>query len=155
MQEGLQCRSKQLGVASKFSEDDPRSALAAFYRAFNARDLETMEQLWLGGDEPSMSNPLGGIACGWNEIAALYRRLFEGEARVRVEFDDFQIAGIGNGFVGRERGTFDRCGETFDLAIRTSRLFRWEPGSWRQLHHHGSMDDPSLLERYQQAVRQG
>jgi hypothetical protein len=40
-----------------------------------------------------------------------------------------------------------------DLAIRTTRIFRRVDGCWRQVHHHGSMDDPALLETYQRVVR--
>jgi len=139
----------------QFAANDPRSALSAFYRAFNARDLRLMEQVWLPGDEPSMSNPLGGIARGWPEIRAVYERLFEGDARVQVQFHDFRISPVDEGFVavGRERGTFERGNVRFDLAIRTSRLFRRTAEGWRQLHHHGSIDDPELLGRYQQSVR--
>jgi hypothetical protein len=41
------------------------------------------------------------------------------------------------------------------LAIRTSRFFQYfgpELG-WRQVHHHGSIDDAEALDRYQRAVR--
>ncbi|MEK7717119.1 MAG: nuclear transport factor 2 family protein [Pseudomonadota bacterium] len=55
--------------------------------------------------------------------------------------------------VGRERGYFERDGKRLDLAIRTSRVFRKLDGRWQQVHHHGSMEDPTLLERYQKAVR--
>ena len=138
-----------------YAADDPRSALSAFYRAFNGRDLGLMERVWLPGDEPSMSNPLGGIARGWSEIRALYQRLFEGDARVQVQFHDYRISPVGDGFVAveRERGSFAKRDVRFDLAIRTSRLFRQTPEGWRQLHHHGSIDDAQLLSRYQQSVR--
>jgi hypothetical protein len=54
--------------------------------------------------------------------------------------------------VGRERGHF-RCGDTeLTLAIRTSRIFKKCEGRWRQVHHHGSIEDPELLARYQSAV---
>jgi predicted glycosyltransferase involved in capsule biosynthesis len=39
-----------------------------------------------------------------------------------------------------------------DLKIRTSRLFQLIGGRWRQFHHHGSVEDPELLARYQAAV---
>ena len=56
--------------------------------------------------------------------------------------------------VGRERGRFSRNGKTLDLAIRTTRIFRKaDDGNWRQVHHHGSIEDPQLLAEYQQAVR--
>lgn len=57
-------------------------------------------------------------------------------------------------FNGRERGTLTAAdGKTLDLRIRTSRIFRRDSdGQWRQVHHHGSMDDPELLRAYQSAV---
>ena len=138
-----------------FDPSDPRSALSAFYLAFNQRDLIAMGHIWLAGDEPSMSNPVGGIARGWAEISAVYQRIFSGEARVSVTFHDYSIHEFDGGFVavGRERGTLVRTGLRLDLAFRTTRLFRSLGGGWRQLHHHGSVDDPALLERYQLAVR--
>ena len=55
--------------------------------------------------------------------------------------------------VGRERGEF--ClGETrVELAIRTSRIYQLIDGAWKQVHHHGSIDNPDLLAEYQSAVK--
>ena len=138
-----------------FRSSDPRSALAAFYRAFNGRDLTAMSHIWLGGSEPSMSNPVGGIARGWTEISSVYQRIFAGEARVEVAFHDYSIHELGDGFlaVGRERGVLVRPGVRLELAFRTTRIFRAMEDGWRQLHHHGSIDDLILFERYRCAVR--
>jgi hypothetical protein len=75
--------------------------------------------------------------------------------RVNVEFHDYTLHVIGDVFyaVGRERGKLVSPTVTLDLAIRTSRLFRRNDGIWRQLHHHGSIDSPQLLDAYQKAVR--
>jgi len=137
-----------------FDRADPRSALSAFYLAFNQRDLAAMSRVWLAGDEPSMSNPVGGIARGWSEISAIYERIFSGDARVQVEFHDYSIHELGGGFVavGRERGTLVRGEMRLELAFRTSRVFRADRDEWRQLHHHGSIDVPASLDRYQSAV---
>lgn len=139
----------------RFATSDPRSALAAFYRAFNRRDLSAMSRIWLAGEEPSMSNPVGGIARGWSEISAVYQRIFTGEARVEVAFHDYSIHELEGGFlaVGRERGVLVRPGVRLELAFRTTRIFRRLADGWRQLHHHGSIDDPLLFERYRSAVR--
>lgn len=61
----------------------PERALSDFYRAFNDRDLGAMAENWSQSDEASMDNPLGGIKRGWEEIRAVYERLFGGPARVR------------------------------------------------------------------------
>ena len=51
-----------------------------------------------------------------------------------------------------ESGEFRTVGTLIGLAIRTSRIFRLMDGRWQQVHHHGSIDDPDLLSRYQRAV---
>lgn len=132
----------------------PLAALGHFYRAFNGRDMASMRDNWSQSDDVAMSNPLGGIRRGWTEIAGVYERLFTGTARVYVEFYDYTLHETTDLFyaVGRERGYFERSGERLTLAIRTSRIFRRINGVWRQVHHHGSIDDPELLARYQRAV---
>lgn len=133
----------------------PIKALSNFYAAFNNRDLAKMEQNWAQTEEAVMDNPVGGIKRGWTEIKAVYERIFNGAARVRVEFYDYTLHESGEMFfvAGRERGEF-RTGETaVKLAIRTSRIYRMIDGEWRQIHHHGSIEDAELLAQYQQAVK--
>lgn len=133
----------------------PEEALAQFYRAFNGRDLALMEHNWESSDEAAMDNPLGGILRGWTEIRSVYERLFCGRARVRVEFFDYTLYVFDTMFfaVGRERGRLEVDEEILDLAIRTTRVFRFTGGRWRQIHHHGSIDQPGMLAAYQAAVK--
>lgn len=130
-------------------------ALNTFYRAFNQRDLSAMEQSWWNDDAASMSNPLGGIARGWPAIRAVYARIFDGKARVQVAFHDYTLHEAGELFyaVGRERGTLVNGDTRLAVAIRTTRLFRRIDGAWKQVHHHGSFEDPQLLAAYREAVR--
>jgi ketosteroid isomerase-like protein len=133
----------------------PLGALSEFYRAFNGRDLALMSRNWLSTDEASMDNPLGDIKRGWHEISQVYQRVFSGAATVTVEFFDYTLHETSDTFlaVGRERGTLASRDATLELKIRTSRWFKRVNGRWRQLHHHGSMEDADLLARYQAAVR--
>lgn len=143
------------GSESKKGLADPMRALIEFYDAFNNRDLDKMSKNWAQTDEIAMDNPLGGIKRGWDEIRAVYERIFTGPAKVYVEFYDYTIYETKEIFyvVGRERGEF-RIGDTVvSLAIRTSRIFRLIYEKWYQVHHHGSIDDPELLARYQSAVK--
>lgn len=129
-------------------------ALIEFYRAFNARDLEALERNWASGQAPSMDNPIGGIRRGWDDIRAGYQRLFDGPARVRVEFYDYTRQ-EGDGwalFVGRERGLCVVGEQDLRLAIRTTRWFIHTDGRWRQLHHHGSIEFGQLLVDYQSLI---
>ena len=133
---------------------DPEQALAQFYYAFNQCDLKEMSQNWLQSDEIAMDNPLGGIKRGWHDIKSVYNAIFSGPAEVYVEYYDYSIHEGSDVFyaVGRERGTFSNGDKSIDLAIRTSRIFRMIDGVWKQVHHHGSIEGPKLLESYQKAV---
>jgi ketosteroid isomerase-like protein len=134
---------------------EPVQALAEFYRAFNGRDLNLMGENWAQSESIAMDNPVGGIKRGWPEVRGVYERIFQSKGRVEVEFHDYTLHEVGDVFyaVGRERGTLQAPKANLDLAIRTSRVFQRMDGRWRQVHHHGSMDDPALLGAYQQAVR--
>jgi len=143
------------GNENKESLPAPLRALSEFYDAFNSRNLQKIAENWVQTDEIVMDNPLGGVKRGWDEIKTAYERIFSGPARVYVEFYDYTIHETGELFyaVGRERGEF-RIGDTIvPLAIRTTRIFRVIEGRWRQVHHHGSIEDAELLARYQAAVK--
>lgn len=133
------------------------AALARFYQAFNGRDFALMQANWLPSPAASMANPLGGIKRGWQEIASVYQRIFAGPARVYVEFYDYSLHETPAMFVaaGRERGFLQIADTRLELAIRTSRTYVRQDGQWRQLHHHGSMDNPELLQAYQSALTPG
>ncbi|HKK01701.1 MAG TPA: nuclear transport factor 2 family protein [Desulfuromonadales bacterium] len=132
----------------------PYQALVQFYRAFNAGDPELMSENWAHSEEIAMDNPLGGIKRGWPDIEEVYKRIFNGPTKVYVEFYDYTIHETADTFydVGRERGDLRINDDEIPFAIRTSRIFRKIDGRWRQVHHHGSIDDPGLLDRYQRAV---
>lgn len=139
---------------SPVQTDDPLLlAVNAFYAAFNERNITAMEQVW--ASEGILHNPIGGIARGWSEIRKIYERLFSGRIRVRVEFIDYSVHETRDAaFVaGRERGTARRENRTLDLTIRTTRIFEKLHGPWKQIHHHGSIDDPSMLSEYQALLR--
>lgn len=130
-------------------------ALSGFYRALNGRDLDQMANNWADSPEIVMDNPVGGIKRGWGEIEAVYRKIFSRPEPFWFEFHDYSYHEANDVFfvVGRERGEYFSGGEALSMAIRTSRIFRLIDGKWRQIHHHGSIDDAALLASYQKAVR--
>lgn len=153
----------ELGRASRDRRLEARSpdrsgahaALETFYHAFNQRSLSLLEDVWAPDASVTLANPLGGVLTGITAIKALYGRVFDGPARVWVEYHDVTeyVAGGHALFVGRERGEFELGATKIVLTIRTTRYFRQLPGiGWRQVHHHGSIDDAALLAAYQQAV---
>lgn len=133
----------------------PYEALVQFYNAFNNRSIELMSSNWANSTDIAMDNPLGGIVRGWNNLKIIYERIFSGEAKVYVEYYDYTINVRGDFFyaVGRERGHFEVGKTRIKLKIRTSRIFEKINGEWKQVHHHGSIEDPELLKTYQELVR--
>jgi len=134
---------------------NPIQVLAQFYNAFNNQDFELMSQNWLQNEEIAMDNPLGGIKRGWNEIKSVYNRIFNGKAKVYVEFYDYTIIDLDGGFcaIGREKGYVQIDGQKLELVIRTSRIFKFVNGIYKQIHHHGSIESPQLLKKYQELVK--
>ena len=133
----------------------PSQALAQFYKAFNTRDLKMIDDNFAASDEVAIDNPLGGVRRGADVAHKMYEGVFKSPADVRVEFWDYTIDQVGDVFwaVGRERGTYRYGDAVKNLAIRTTRIFRLMDGRWRQVHHHGSIEDEKLLADYRNAVR--
>jgi len=132
----------------------PLAALINFYHAFNHQDMSEMSQNWAHSADVSMSNPLGGVKRGWHQIESVYRHIFGGPAEVYVEFYDFNLHETNDMFTaaGREKGHFRSQGNEIELAIRTTRVYQHIDQQWKQIHHHGSIDHPELLNNYQRAV---
>ncbi len=130
-------------------------ALSDFYQALNTRDMDLMSRNWAQTDEAVMNNPVGGIKRGWKEIKPVYELIFANSSHYWFEFYDYSYHEAGEFFyvVGRERGEYKAKTGILKLGIRTSRIFRFMNGEWRQIHHHGSIEDPDLLAKYQEAVR--
>ena len=134
-----------------------RALVESFYYAFNQRDMEVFAQVWANHELIQLNNPIGGILRGYEPISKLYRNIFTGQASVWVALDDiveFQSDAM-IVFAGRETGEFTKGGITVPLSIRTSRVVQWlgVDIGWKQIHHHGSIDDTRLLADYQAAVR--
>lgn len=136
------------------SDSSEIKALSKFYKAFNTKDVNLMEQSWLNTEEISMDNPIGGIRRGWSEIGNGYNKIFKGKATVYVEFYDFSIHKSDSMFfaTGKERGYFKTAKIEIPLSIRTTRIFVKVNDEWKQIHHHGSIDNPELLKTYQEAI---
>jgi hypothetical protein len=142
------------GAEALAGDGSALDALIDFYRAFNNHDLDALGRNWASGEAPSMDNPIGGIRRGWPSIRDGYAKLFGRPASVSVTFFDFTSQGGDDWhlFVGRENGTCRTPAVTVDLRIRTTRWFARIDGVWRQLHHHGSIEEPALLADYQRSI---
>ena len=134
----------------------PIQAIAQFYAAFNRRDDAIMADNWDAEDAVvSNDNQLGGILRSRADVLDRYSKIFKAPFEVYAEFVDYTIHEGADWFlaVGRERGTFKRDGQSFGFQTRDTRLFRRVGGRWKQVHHHGSFEDPDLMARFQEAAK--
>ena len=135
--------------------EHPINALISFYKAFNARNADETANNWAKKYAIAMSNPIGGVRRNWNAVRDAYGKIMEAEAKVYVEYHDFTFHQFNDVFYveGRERGSLDTGEVQLGLKIRTSRIYKLFDDEWKQIHHHGSMDNPELLQRYQSALK--
>jgi len=131
------------------------NAVNEFYKAFNTRDISLMKKNWLNTDDIYMANPLGGIKRGWEQLHTMYKQIFSRNAKVYVEFYDYSVIQSLDGFcvIGRERGYCEVNGQKLELAIRTSRIYKIIESEYKQVHHHGSIQSPKLLQQYQNLLK--
>ena len=134
-----------------------RALIETFYYAFNQRDIVTLSQVWVNHDLAQLYNPLGNILRGSADIMELYQLIFTGSGKVWVEFHEvveYQTSDMVV-FAGRERGEYTQAKDSLKLSIRTTRVVQWfgEQIGWKLTHHHGSIDDPGLLAKYQSRVK--
>lgn len=133
-----------------------RAALETFYRAFNAGDRELLLTLW--ADEPlvHLDDPLGRSVRGHGEIAELYRSLVRRGVLAWIQFDEILEISTNESviFVGRERGMVMTTDDIVPLRIRATHCLSWieSVSAWRWVHHHGSIEEPELMARYQRAA---
>jgi hypothetical protein len=149
--------NNRLDAASTRDVEGACAALETFYYALHHRDGAVLRDVWLDNPLVQLNNPLGGIVRGREEIVALYERIFESRAAIQVRFEDAVEYCYGDVvvFAGRERGSYRSNDADLPLEIRTTRVFAFTStlGAWRQIHHHGSIDDLATLDRYRHAVK--
>jgi len=146
----------QIENTNRYNINGALACLETFYYSFNNKDLDVFRKVWYDNDLVQLNNPLGGITRGTKAIADIYYRIFNGQAKVWVKFTDIVYYEVNDMivFAGTEIGEFSTQEEIIPLQIRTSRIFCFveEENRWFQIHHHGSIDDPELLRKYQNAV---
>ena len=154
-------RSKNPGIAGAVA------ALQTFYYALNHRDLPALTAVWADHDLVQLNNPVGGLLRSKPSVEDLYRRVFASDIGLQVTFTDAVTYAWADAvvFAGRELASYLGVGDAgaaevrpeVALTIRTTRVFGYseKAGRWLQVHHHGSIDSPTALQRYREAVQAG
>lgn len=117
----------------------PEAAEAAFYAAFEARNLDAMMAVWASGDSIACIHPLAAPLNGRAAVAAGWRSMFEAAGQFRVQVEVAHEL--------REAGQVIRIVREYLIIgheteprppILATNFFRKETDGWHMVLHHAS-----------------
>lgn len=111
----------------------------AFYRAFEARDLEAMMGVWADDDSIVCIHPMGPRLNGRAAVRQSWEQIFSADSALSFE--------VGDSVLTEDAGVSVRCvlenirhgedGAQRSLMLATN-VYRWSENGWRLCVHHAS-----------------
>lgn len=121
--------------------EDLLAANAAFYAAFEQRDLDAMSALWSHEDHVVCTHPGWPSLHGWAAVAASWFTLFQGDHPMQFILTREQARAVGDaGWVSVDENLI---AGTQAQTVAALNLFERIDGAWRVVGHHGSGIVPS------------
>jgi len=116
--------------------DAVQAANQAFYRAFEAGDIDAMSDLWEHSDRVTCVHPGWSVLRGWASVSASWVALFtQGEALQFILTDEqVSVAGDTAWVTVDENILAGRSGST----VAAINVFVRNGHGWRMVAHHGS-----------------
>lgn len=112
------------------------AANAAFYAAFEARDLDAMSDVWLHGDHVVCTHPGWAALRGWPAVAASWFALFQGDHPMQFILTNVEAVVRGDiGWVTLDENLIQ--GDQTNT-VAAANVFELVDGRWRLALHHGS-----------------
>jgi ketosteroid isomerase-like protein len=117
----------------------PQDAAVAFYRAFEAKDIDAMMAAWAEDEEIVCVHPGGPRLVGFDAVRLGWEQIFAGEARLIFRLDAIVVQET----VGMAlQSAIEQVTVGDDPAPRgtaiASNVFLRTPSGWRMLSHHAS-----------------
>ena len=126
--------------------ESPEAAEAAFYDAFERRDLDAMARVWDHETMVSCIHPGGPRLDGIDAVLESWRAIFEGGQRLR--FERAEVAQTAGDDVA-VHCLFEviRFGERFEQqgTVVATNVYRRTPGGWKMVIHHASLDPGGIV----------
>jgi len=112
------------------------AANEAFYSAFEARDIDTMSEIWAHTDNVTCTHPGWPTLRGWAAVAGAWFTLFQGDNEMQFILTNVSasVAGI-VGWVTLDENIISGAGANSAAATN---IFVLTDGEWRLVVHHGS-----------------
>ena len=116
--------------------DDVTAANDAFYRAFEAADMDAMSDVWEHSDRVTCGHPGWAVLRGWAEVSASWMTLFSGGLPLQFILTDAHVAVAGDAawVTVNENILSARAGST----VSAINVFVRARSGWTMVAHHGS-----------------
>lgn len=120
------------------------AANAAFYAAFEARDLDAMSAVWEHADRVSCVHPGWHVLRGWGAVSASWFALFGGPQHLQFILTNEDVVVDGDvAWVTVDENLLD--GEQAAATVTTINVFsRSGDGAWRMVAHHSTPVAPTV-----------
>ncbi len=139
--------------------EEVRAANAAFYAAFEARDLDAMADVWERSERASVTHPGWPRLSGWGRVAGSWDAIFRHTPFIQFVLTDERVDVAGDTAwvtldenilqaTGGEDGSDDRA-PLSGARVAATNVFVRDGGYWRMVMHHGSpvgADDEERVE---------
>jgi ketosteroid isomerase-like protein len=128
-------------------EDAVSAANAAFYGAFEARDLDAMADVWDRTDRATITHPGWPTLYGWAKVAGSWDAIFRHTPYIQFFLMNERVHVMGDvGWVTLEENILQATGaggavvqEELDAArVAAVNVFVRTEGRWRMVLHHGA-----------------
>jgi ketosteroid isomerase-like protein len=119
-----------------------QQASAEFYTSLNAMftgDAGPMREIWSHADDVTYMGPAGDFLVGWNDVRETWEEQAALKLGGKVEPYELRVT-VGTDLAFTqcyEKGSnLDAEGNTVQVSIRATNLFRKENGAWKMIGHH-------------------
>jgi len=114
-----------------------RAANAAFYAAFESRDLDAMSRIWEHSDRIVCTHPGWASLRGWGQVAASFFALFQNSQHLQfiLTKEGSEVAG-GVAWVSVDENILEGPNATTVAALNVFALD--DDGHWLMVAHHAS-----------------
>ncbi len=117
--------------------DSVAAANAAFYAAFEARDLDAMSLVWEHSDRIICTHPGWASLRGWAQVAASFFALFQNSLQLQFILTKERAEVAGEvGWVTVDENILQSSTATTVSALNL--FVRGDDGGWRMVAHHAS-----------------
>ncbi|MEB3217559.1 MAG: nuclear transport factor 2 family protein [Nostocales cyanobacterium 94392] len=112
----------------------------AFYRAFEKKDIDAMDEVWFQGDSSFCVHPGWSILRGWNQVRDSWISIFKNTPYIEINTDiiSTEIRGDIAYVVLVENVMQVIKGSIIQAESLATNIFELRDSKWYVVHHHAS-----------------